>query len=270
MARQCEAGIGRLGAAGRGMAWPGMAWQARRGEARRGAAGPGLAGLQTVNKHPSPRYCCTAERDTHKQRGSKMTTLKLLPLNLKTVRFTIRGTSPLVQHAWSEKSLRMMRMTALERRKQPKVARHPQSEAEAATYRTDEGDHGIPLLAFKASLISAAHKDLGIEKTLVKKSLFIPSTDSGRVVKMECSEPVCREDIVRIGANQTDLRYRPEFGKWSAVITATVDFDNLQEQDLVNLINRAGFGVGIGEWRPEKGGEYGRYELDTSKPFEVF
>ena len=193
--------------------------------------------------------------------------LQLKPIVPKTISFWIRGTSPLIQHAWSEKGLRQMRMTAAERKKQPKVARDPDAEANAAMHKMEDGSPGFPMLAFKASLISAAHKDLGIEKTLVKKSLFLPSAyyEKGLTGRLEASEPVIREDIVRIGQNQTDLRYRPEFDQWRVNVIVQIDSDLLNEQDLINLTNRAGFSVGIGEWRPEKGGEYGRFEFDTSE-----
>ncbi len=193
--------------------------------------------------------------------------LKVQPISTKTFEFHIRGTSPLIQHAWSEKGLTMLRMTAAERRKQPKVKRDPESEAMSAMYITDDGEPGIPILAFKASLIGAAHKDLGIEKTVVRKSLFVPCRDANKVVAFtSASDPAVREDIVRIGANQTDLRYRPEFNEWSATIRVQLDTSALTEQDVINLINRAGFGVGLCEWRPEKGGEFGRFEVDTTKP----
>lgn len=193
--------------------------------------------------------------------------LQLKPIVPKTISFWIRGTSPLIQHAWSEKGLRQMRMTAAERKKQPKVARNPETEADAAMHKMEDGSPGFPMLAFKAALISAAHKDLGIEKTLVKKSLFLPAAyyEKGLIGRLDASEPVIREDIVRIGQNQTDLRYRPEFDQWRVNVIVQIDSDLLNEQDVINLINRAGFSVGIGEWRPEKGGEYGRFEFDTSE-----
>ena len=123
------------------------------------------------------------------------------------------------------------------------------------------------MLAFKAALISAAHKDLGIEKTLVKKSLFLPSSyyQKGLIGQLDASDPVIREDIVRVGQNQTDLRYRPEFDQWRVNIIVQIDSDLLNEQDVINLVNRAGFSIGVGEWRPEKGGEYGRFQFDTSE-----
>jgi len=197
-----------------------------------------------------------------------MATVQLRPIAPLFIELWIKGISPLIQHAWSEKGLAQMRKTAAERKKTPKVPRDPESEFKNATHRTDEGGYGIPILAFKAALISAAHKDYGLEKTTVRKALFVPCSDSGMIVPMECAEPIMREDIVRIGMNQTDLRYRPEFTTWRVHIRAQVDKELLSTGDVVNLVGRAGFSIGIGEWRPEKGGENGRFELDLTEPIK--
>jgi hypothetical protein len=77
------------------------------------------------------------------------------------------------------------------------------------------------------------------------------------------------DGFTQVGMGQTDLRYRPEFRAWKFVVTCDVDSDALTEADVINLVNRAGFGVGIGEWRPEKGGEYGRFAIDTTVPMEI-
>lgn len=195
--------------------------------------------------------------------------ITMKPIKQSKITFWIKGTSPLIQHAWGDKAIKMMRMTAAERKKQPKVARSPQDEASSACYMTDGGEYGIPLTAFKASLVGAAHKDFGLEKTLLRKSFFIPCTDSNNVVPIDVpGDYIIREDMVRVGQGQTDIRYRPMFTEWRAKIEAQIDADLLRPEDIVNLVNRAGFSVGIGEWRPEKGGEFGRFELDVSEPIE--
>lgn len=196
--------------------------------------------------------------------------ITLKPIVQSKVTFYIKGISPLIQHAWTVKALEMLRMSAAERKKQPKVDRNPEQEAKDSCYRTDSGEHGIPLTAFKAALISAAHKDYGLEKTLLRKSFFIPCTDSCGIVPIETDgEYIIREDIVRIGHRLTDLRYRPQFNQWRVKISAQIDAALLKPEEIVNLINRAGFSVGIGEWRPENGGEFGRFELDTTEPMEA-
>lgn len=195
--------------------------------------------------------------------------INLKEIAIKKVKFTITGKTPMIQHQWSEKAQREMREKHAGKKTKVREARNPEKEFQDACYLTDEGEFGFPLMAFKNSLITAAHKDIGIEKTLVRKALFMVCKDSGLIAKMECNEPIMREDTVRVGAGSADLRYRPEFRNWSAEITVELDAALLTLEDLANLINRAGFGVGIGEWRPEKGGEYGRYELSRDKPMEV-
>jgi hypothetical protein len=193
--------------------------------------------------------------------------VKLKPIVPKKISFWISGTSPMIQHAWAEKGLKQMRMTASERKKVPKVGRDPEIEANDAMYKLKDGSPACPMLAIKASLIGAAHKDLGIEKTLVRKALFLPSPEyePGLLSPLYFDSLEIREDIVRIGQGQTDLRYRPEFTGWRVNVILEVDTDLINEQDIVNLVNRAGFSVGVGEWRPEKGGEYGRFEFDTTQ-----
>lgn len=162
-------------------------------------------------------------------------------------------------------------MTAAERKKQPKVARDPEAEAFGSAHYMDDGTtFGIPLTAIKSAICSAAHKDLGVPRTTVQKALFIPQGDaSGNIPLEHDQEPTIREDIVRIGMNQTDLRYRLQFIGWRARVTMTIDETLLSPDDLMILVGRAGFSIGIGEHRPEKGGDWGRFELDTSESVEV-
>lgn len=183
--------------------------------------------------------------------------------------FTIRGTSPLIMHQWDEKAKEMMRQKHAGKKTKERAIRYPEAEAKAATYFTANGRYGLPGLALKAAIIGAAHKDIGIEKTLVRKALFLVSDDPGCILPMESDQPIVREDMVRVGMGAADLRYRPEFRNWSVEVTFEVDAELLTNKDVIALVNRAGFGVGICEWRPEKGGEFGRFKIDESKPFVV-
>jgi hypothetical protein len=191
----------------------------------------------------------------------KQTAVKLRPINQDLIQVTITGTSSLVQHQWDDKAVEMMRQKQQGVRTKNRDARNPEAEFEAATYRTTDGEYGIPVTAIKASIIGAAHKDIGIEKTLVRKSLFIRCPDANGVLPMSCSAPTMREDLVRVGAGSADLRYRPEFKEWELTFVAEVDADLLKPTDLFNLVDRAGFGVGICEHRPEKGGSWGRFKV---------
>ena len=197
--------------------------------------------------------------------------LSIRPIRRCKISISVKSTTPLIMHKWSEKAKLMMRDKQQKGTKtKAREIRKPEQEAEEATYVNDHGEVGIPALAFKASLIGAAHKDLGIERTLVRKSLFLQCSDRNQVIAFtEAAEPVIREDMVRVGAGSSDLRYRPEFSWWKAEVSFEIDAELLQPSDVTSLIERAGFGIGICEWRPEKGGEFGRYELDRSIPLHV-
>lgn len=188
----------------------------------------------------------------------------LKEMNLKRMTFTLESTSPLIQHKWSEKAKKQLRdkgqKTATTKNRE---ARNPEKEAHDATHFTADGKYGIPLMAFKASMIGAAHKDIGLEKTLLRKSVFFECSDPEMVVEIETPEPIIREDMVRVGAGSADIRYRPEFRKWKAKISCVFDNDLIAAEDILNLANRAGFGIGLLEWRPEKGGDYGRYKVSA-------
>lgn len=185
---------------------------------------------------------------------------KINPVRQEVLTVTIVGKSGLIQHQWTEKARQMLRDKHAGKKTKTREVRNPKQEAYDAAYRTVNGEYGIPVKALKAAIIGAAHKDLGVEKTLVRKALFIPCTDANDVLPMVCDEPIMREDYVRVGQG-TDLRYRPEFHKWQVTFDIEFDADLLGVDDISNLIERAGFGVGLCEWRPEKGGENGRFSL---------
>ena len=195
--------------------------------------------------------------------------MELKPIKQMRLALKIIGISPMVQHQWDEKSKKMMRDKHAGKKTKVRDVREPEAEFIAATYVTEEGKFGIPAQGLKKALITAAHKDIGIEKTLLRKSLFIECDDPGNIIEMECSEPLMREDVVRVGMGSSDLRYRPEFRDWSVGVTLQFDAEALTVENIVNLFQRAGFGVGIGEMRPEKDGENGRFKVDTSQPMQA-
>ena len=182
------------------------------------------------------------------------------------ISFGISHRSPLIMHAWDPKMRAQLAKSKTNRDKGGHRDKDPEAEAQACLYLTEDGGYGFPLLAFKSALISAAHKDIGLEKTAVRKAFFLPSVPN-MTVPLIADDYVIREDLVRIGQGAPDIRYRPEFTEWRVELTGTIDLDLLSLKSFAALVERAGFGVGVCEWRPEKGGEYGRFRLDPNVPF---
>ncbi|KJL37087.1 hypothetical protein RR49_01199 [Microbacterium ginsengisoli] len=195
----------------------------------------------------------------------------------ETVRVPIVGTSPLIVHNFSEKSKRQM-LDAQQGRKKLKEVRDPRSEYTAALYRISDpnGDRfGFPVTAFKAATIGAARfYDKSVSMTSLRQFIFmrgiLSEADPQQLVEI-VGEPRMREDVVRLGgpSRSADLRYRPEFPTWSAVLEVTFVTSSISRQSVLSLIDAGGLGIGVGEWRPEKRGEFGTYAVDASREIEV-
>ena len=209
------------------------------------------------------------DRKAETAEQSHMDVVKVRPIRKIRVRLQIKGTSPLIQHQWSQKAKEMIRSKQAGKKTKDREVRDPQREGEEAAYRTADGKYGIPVAALKAAIVEAAHKDIGFEKTLVKKAVFILCEDPNAILEMECEQPTVKEDAVRVGGGSADLRYRPYFSPgWTVEATFEIDAELLTTSDLVALLDRAGFGVGLCEMRPEKGGDKGRFQVDSSFPIQ--
>lgn len=204
--------------------------------------------------------------------AKKESSVQLKGIQRKLVTVRLIGESPLIQHKWSEKAKQMMRDKQQAGKKtKDRALKDPKAEGEAAMYRTPDGKPGVLAVSVKAACIEAAHQDLGIAKTMVRKALFIRPLGREVVIPLERAtgkgavEYSIEEDMVRVGSGTADLRYRPYFYDWAVSTEWEIDAELLQVSDLLSLLERAGFGVGIHEWRPEKGGEYGRFRVDYER-----
>lgn len=188
----------------------------------------------------------------------------------ETLRVPIVGTTPLITHRFSEKAKRLM-LDNMQGRKSPKTVKNPEEEYEAAFYRLKDGRYGFPALAFKSATVGGARFYHGLTMTGLKQTIFFrgePGTDGQQMVHI-AGEPNMREDVVRVGRGGTDLRYRPEFREWSATLEVIYVTSLLTRASVLSLIDAGGMGVGVGEWRPEKDGDFGTYRIDPTKDVEV-
>lgn len=184
----------------------------------------------------------------------------------------IRGTSPLIMHNFGAKQRQKM-LDGMQGRKAPKEKRVPQDDYEAAFHRLKDGSGGFPAGGFKKATIGAARfYGNGVKMTDLRQMIFFKGefsdSDPQQLVRITGS-PRMREDIVRISMGKTDLRYRPEYPEWSAVLEVIYVTSSLTRDSLLSLIDAGGMGVGVGEWRPERGGEFGTYMIDSSREVEV-
>jgi hypothetical protein len=198
--------------------------------------------------------------------------VQIARIDAETLLVPIVGTAPLIMHNWSEKAKRQM-LDTMQGRKSPKEPKNPDAEYEAAFYRTDAGGYGFPVLAFKAATVEASRfYGKSVTKVGLRQTLFFTgqySKSANMQLVPVTGEPHMREDVVRVGISGTDLRYRPEFPEWTTELTVTYVKSSLTRDSVLSLIDAGGLGTGVGEWRPEKDGDFGTYRIDPTRNVDV-
>lgn len=181
--------------------------------------------------------------------------IELPPLNLQTVGLTLVGDSPLIVHAWSEKAKRQMLDKQMKKAKQAREPKDPAADYEACFYRFADGRYGFPTIGLKAAMVGAA-RFVDAKMTMMRGAFHI----DGELLHVE-GTPRPREDMVRVGMGTADIRYRPEFPDWRILAMVRFNASVISAEQIANLLNVAGFSIGIGEWRPERNGSFGRFHV---------
>ena len=199
--------------------------------------------------------------------ATEMTDLTVPSLDIKKVTLNIVGDSSLIVHAWSEKAKAMMRATQQKKAKTGKEARNPEADFKASLYTIDPAKptYGFPAIAFKGAAVSAALQ-VQAKKTATRISFHVVNgikTPQGDLIPLAYDDLVMREDMVRVGMGSADLRYRGEFIGWSCDLVVRFNARAISLEQIVTMFNAAGFGVGVGEWRPEKDGMNGMFHVDS-------
>jgi hypothetical protein len=198
-------------------------------------------------------------------------TVQIDRIDAETIQVPIIGTTPLIVHRFSEKAKRQM-LDNMQGKRTPKQAKDPEAEYQAAFYNLKDGRYGFPAVGVKQAMVSATRlfgKDVSM--VLVRQTIFVhgePGDDQQPLVPVE-GEPVMREDVVTVGRGGSDLRYRPMFSEWRADVQITYVKASFTRGSVLTLLDAAGLGVGIGEWRPEKNGDFGQFKIDETRDVEV-
>jgi len=189
-------------------------------------------------------------------------TAELQKIKVETATIKIKGLSPLIMHRWSEKARKEM-LDKQMKKTVKKEAKSPEEQYEASVYRLDDDRLGFPADAFKKAMIRGA-KQIGLVMTDARTSFFVHgeycTRDDRELVPVE-GEVHPREDMVRLNGATADIRFRGQVVGWEAELNISYNSSITSFDQIVNMLHAAGYGVGVGEWRPEKDGTFGRFEV---------
>ena len=179
-------------------------------------------------------------------------------MNIGSMVIKIEGTTPLIFHKWSEKAKKMILDKQMKKAQKGREIRNPEEEYEASFYRNSDGDIAFPALSIKPAMVDSARNLEGVTMSLLRGALFVKGDKDGLIpVKYKTVE--MRQDMVRVGMGTADLRFRGQVNDWSMELMVEFNADVLSPEQVVNLLQVAGFACGLGEWRPERSGDFGRF-----------
>lgn len=202
----------------------------------------------------------------------KKETLIIEPIQMRTVSFCLVGTSPFIMHrfalkAWQELLYPSGRKNAAERAQNLK--HNPLEEFRWALYRNRNRKAAtlfhIPNGMIHQSIAAAALDLPGATRASLERltSVVNPNIDLYGLPRMLFSM-VRNSDINRT----PDVRMRPVFPRWAAQVQIQYKLDPLTDTQIANLLGAAGMIVGIGDWRPQKGGTYGKFRVASANDHE--
>lgn len=208
--------------------------------------------------------------------------IEIRPIQIRKATIHIVGDTPLIMHAWSEKAKREMLEKQMKVTKtKAKDAKNPVEDFIRSMYwltpmptdMTEDGFHaaidngarfGFPVTAFKQAAISAAYRMGWAKDKMSMRGAFFIDGDENQMLEIKSNTPIMREDMVKVGMGTADIRYRGEFRNWSADINISFNENGQYSlEQIINIINAGGYVCGVGEWRPERDGQYGMFHVEA-------
>ncbi len=200
--------------------------------------------------------------------------IKIPRLDLHQMLVTLEGTASLMVHRFDEKTQRQIedaqggKASAGREKKVPFldycrsmywITAMPDEPTETDIINAQ---FGFPVISVKNAMVTAC-TSLGraVFKTTARQAFRIyPEEGSGSLMVIQ-GRPHMRTDPVRLPNGSADIRHRGEFDPWAVTVRMEYNARVLSAEELVGLLEVAGFGVGIGEYRPEKNGDRGTFRV---------
>lgn len=194
---------------------------------------------------------------TTKKAAEEVVAIK--PPDFRVIELEIEGTSPLVINRFSAKAIEQMRATqeagSTAKSKRLREPKDFDALFENAKHVSDQGWEGIHAASFRNGAISAC-RACGFRMTHAKLAFSVYADGFDRVdgaPLVRLTKGVAEQYIAptRNATGVVDLRCRPMYREWGALLRIRYDAGMLSAADVTNLVVRVGLQVGIGEGRPD-------------------
>lgn len=184
----------------------------------------------------------------------------------------IKGVTPLLQNAMSMDCLLGIRDKA----KKPKTAEKPslRDEADNKVHRLANGDPCVPIQMLYSSFINAGQfvrldgkRQVSTAKATVLPGMLTIEEAHLPIFLPGADDPAPWEVDIQQGRNpnggEAVCIVRPRFDHWELRLTVSIDREQMPLPMARNLIDIAGSRIGIGDFRPQRKGTFGRFSVNA-------
>lgn len=152
----------------------------------------------------------------------------------------------------------------------------PEKDAEESLYLNAKKQYCMPAIAFRSALLKAvSNKKVGKKSaaSIIAASVFNLDAETREdelipILDKETNKPVktygidSRRVIVQ---KQGVIRSRAKFSNWAIVVSFNIDLDLMTPELVAENLNEAGIIIGVGDYRVEKRGWFGRFTAKLLK-----
>ncbi len=183
------------------------------------------------------------------------------------IRVTIKGVSPLLMNRFIAADLPDGNTGSSQVIKANKGT--PKQQAEKKLYKDGKGRLMIPGANIFACLVSAGKfQKVGKSKLTTQKSSLVPAgiaVEEAECLLGKAKWEVDSRAVVNPHTGGRMICHRPVFKKWSLTFTVQIDESMFTEDVVRQLIHDGGRKLGLGDFRPERRGWFGRFSVSDWK-----
>lgn len=196
--------------------------------------------------------------------NNKKEAVEIRPLRKKQIKVKIKGITSLLMEKMDSSVVE-----TYDKKKGHKIVqkdtRMEKDKVEGKIHYTEDGNVGFPAAGFLKGMngVATDRNDIvSISGKQVKGSVRI----LGNIIPINFKEKKINETWGKSSGQTKAPRKicRPEFTEWGCDLDILYSETSISAEEIINTLNWAGFYMGLGAWRPEKGGSYGQYEVVMS------
>jgi uncharacterized protein YnzC (UPF0291/DUF896 family) len=187
------------------------------------------------------------------------------PIVMSTTGFRLLGTSPLIMNRYASKAKQALLFPEEKKNKAAKrehLKHDPLAEFRDCMYR-NRSDSEPTLLHFPQGAFSKAMAFAALDVPGASKAEILRLVSIASLQVNIYGTPMLGMDMVRSSntARTPDVRTRAYLPEWCCEVTISYPKSLIGPLQVLNLLTAAGYIVGLGDYRPQKGGAYGRFTV---------